>query len=195
MRELLGFFVLSGPLIPYLAWLAISFLLVKFCIKPTGVVLRRQGIKLVVFSLIALLPFVDELIGRIYFSHLCNDDAGFEVYQTVELPMSYWEKNGKRKIFSDNGGLDRDFWLENIDQSKVQTERYSKIFSIDRMVTKIIYRKENALLGQITTFEFSGGWFRNSFGYSNTRKLCRFTSEPDFSHKFYGSLFKATTHN
>ncbi|MCK7498074.1 MAG: hypothetical protein MZW92_50730 [Comamonadaceae bacterium] len=99
-NELLGFAVLTGPL-----WLIL--LLLAATIWVASKVSRRftpgrsrlvagAGIALLVF----LLPFADEIAGRIYFNYLCATQAGVKVYQTVELPGSIGMSGGGKVLSS-----------------------------------------------------------------------------------------------
>ena len=57
MKELMGFFVLTGPLISICYLVIICLFLVKYLITPKGSVIRRRSIKLLVFIFAAILPF------------------------------------------------------------------------------------------------------------------------------------------
>jgi hypothetical protein len=190
MDELLGFVVLTGPLLPILVWLAASVLLAIFTVKPAGSIIRRTFIKLLAFLLIVLLPFTDEMVGRVYFDYLCETDAGFKVYEAVVLPEKYWDEDGNLKIFNEEGYLDREFWIDRIDESGGRLERYSSIFNIEKDISTVVYKNDHVLLGDITTFRFWGGWIRQMFSSNNVADSCQFINNPKFSREFYGSFFK-----
>ena len=183
--------MLSG-ILPVLIWLVASILLIKFIVRPAGNFVRRSFIKILVFIVVFILPLADEFVGRLHFNYLCKTDAGFKVYQTVELSEEYWDENGNSKIFNEQGYLERDFWIKRIDENGGQVKRYSSLFSIDKDISTVVYENEKKLLGDITTFRYWGGWFRQRLG-GNTANTCQFINDPNFSRKFYGGLFKPTS--
>jgi hypothetical protein len=190
MNELIAFLVLGGPLFPFIIWIIICALLVKYLVKPKGSSIQRSKKKLLIFIVVALLPFTDALLGQIYFEYLCSNDAGVEVLQTVELPAEYWDANGKLTILNKYGNFDREFWLKNIDESKMRTERYSSIFNIVKNVRYVAYKQNGAVLGKRTTFQNRGGWFSNYFSINNSSVTCQSLQKPGITYKYYSSLFK-----
>ena len=107
MKQLLGFAVLTGPLFLIVLWvpvcLALAFLVGKKVIKKSLPLKITGG--LAVFLIMLLFPVSDEIAGRIYFNHLCETEAGVKVYQTIELPAEYWDKDGKPNFYDEIGIL------------------------------------------------------------------------------------------
>jgi hypothetical protein len=195
MKEFMGFFVLTGPLFPFVIWLIICLFLVKYLITPKGSAIRRRSIKLLVIIFLAILPFSDEIIGRAYLAYLCGNKAGTDVYKTVELPAEFWDKDGNLTIFNEQGYINREFWLERIDESNVHTEQYSSMFDIDKRITYVGYKLGDVALGRITTFAFKGGWVSKMFSANRGTTSCQFVYEPEFSRRLYSSYFRPTGKN
>jgi hypothetical protein len=189
MNELLGFAVLTGPLwliillLPVCIWIAIK---IARRFKPG--VARFAG-SVGIFLLLFLLPFGDEIAGRIYFSHLCSANGGVKVYSTVELPTEYWDEQGKPKFFNKHGYLEHSFWVKELDESGGHVERYSSIFAIDKDTSLVKERISQKVLGEVTTFRYWGGWMRLNLSPNNTANSCEFIGDPNFSRSFYGRLF------
>lgn len=190
INELLGFAVLTGPLwlililLPVSIWIALK--LVKRFKQRSTRIAGGVGIFLLVF----LVPFSDEIAGRIYLSHLCATEAGVKVYQTVELPAEYWDEGGRAKFFNQYGNLDHDLWVKVLDESGGHVERYSSVFSIDKDTSPVKQRTSQMMLAEVTTFRYWGGWMRQNLSPSNTANSCAFISDSNFSRSFYGQLFK-----
>jgi hypothetical protein len=189
VNELLGFAVLTGPLWLILILLAAATWISVKVAKRFKSLGAKFGIALLVFVLFFLMSFGDEIVGRIYLNRLCASDAGVKVYKTVELPPEYWDKNGEAKFFNTQGYLDHDFWAKRIDESAGSVVRESSILNIEKNITKVIDRGSQALLGEITTFKFWGGWVRRNLSPANTANSCQYIYDPNFSREFYGRLF------
>lgn len=188
MDELMGFIVLSGPILFILIFLILSvFIAIKFSKK--GGKEKRFGRGGVIFLLVFFSIFIDEFIGRMYLNTLCVTSAGSKVFNTVELSAEYWDKNNKLNIFNKHGNLKREFWLSNISRGKGSVKKYSSIFSIDKSVSKIIFSDGGALLAEITTFRFWGGWLRRNFSLANGANSCGFIHKENFGKNLYSKIF------
>ena len=187
---LLGFAVLTGPLwlililFPISIWVAVK-LAKRFKQRSTKI---AGGVG--IFLLVFLVPFADEIAGRIYFNHLCATEAGVKVYQTVELPTEYWETDGKPKFFNKHGYLEHNFWVKELDESGARVVRHSSIFAIDKRISPVKERSSQKVLAEVTTFLYWGGWMRRNLSPHNTASSCKFTEGPSFSRSFYSQLFK-----
>ena len=98
MSELLGFAVLTSPL-----WLIVVLFVAAVWIALKVSARYRSGFaKIVVglgmITLVVGLPLLDGITGRGYFHYLCASNAGAKVYETVELPGSFWDEAGKPKF-------------------------------------------------------------------------------------------------
>ena len=151
LNELLGFAVLTGPL-----WLILILLPVSIWIAvKVAKRFPRRGAKLTagvgIFLLLFLLPFGDEIAGRIYLSYLCTTEAGVKVYKTVELPAEYWDEQGRAKFVMANGDLDKTS-LGNRFEGRLVSEPYStSLIKIDRRRWQFKDNNTNELLGEDIT--------------------------------------------
>lgn len=192
LNELLGFAVLTGPLwlililLPIAIWIAVK---VAKRFKFGG---TRLAVGVLAFGVVFFVLFADEIAGHVYFNYLCATEAGVKVHQTVELPAEYWDERGRPRFFNQYGYLDRDFSAKRIDMGEGRVVRYSSIFSIDKDLSRVVDKDNHALLGEVTTFRFWGGWIRRNFSPSNTANDCKFIYDSNFSRDFYGRLFVPT---
>jgi hypothetical protein len=192
LNEILGFVVLTSPL-----WLFVLLLLLAILIAVATAKLYRSSSKTAVvigvFILVLVLPFADEITGRVYLNYLCATQAGVKVFRTVSLPPEYWDQTGKPKFFNRYGHLERDFWAKELDESGAQVTRNSSLFAIDKDVTFVRQRSSQKVLAEVTTFRYWGGWIRRNFVPENSANSCKFTNDVNFSRNLYGQLFKPTT--
>jgi hypothetical protein len=181
--EVLGILMLSG-ILPVLIWLVVSILLIKFVIRPAGSSGRRVLIKLVVFPIMFLLPFADEIMGQTYLNYLCKTQGGFKVYQTVELPNEYWDENGdplfiifpKFSLHKVNGTLDFSRLPEyGIDREDIA---YSPILGIQLFRHWYYEKKTRKMLAEGRFFTYSGGWLSRTFT-SKSGVSCDTTGQPN----------------
>ena len=163
MDELLGFVVLSGPLLPILIWLTVSILMVTYIVKPAGNIYRRVTIKLLIFFIVFLLPFLDEIVGQVYLKYLCETQGGFKVYQTVELPDEYWDEDGEPNFIEENGN----YHLGVMYPIKYTSGSYSSIFNIDNAGYSILNSESGDTLAMVIDYRFWGGWIRRGFSIQN----------------------------
>lgn len=156
INEILGFVTLAAPL-----WLILILLIIG--VGAATVVVRRVAghkLKLVIgillAALIVVLPFADELAGRLILSDLCNSEAGISVYETVVLPSKYWDAEGKPTFERRDGSIDKAI-LPGY-SSTVTNQRIDGLFPIFRF--RYAYRQErnNKILGEFVDFRFPGGW-------------------------------------
>ncbi len=168
ISELLGFAVRSG-----LLWLILMFIPIAIWIAM--IVARRIGrgsvgniVGALVFLILCLVPFADEIAGRTYFSYLCADKAGVKVYQAVELGGEYWDERGKARFYDDGNG---DFHMEGY-RIKHKTKAYSFPFYIDHAGYERVSEKSGIVLGEVINFRYWGGWMRRKFSPNNTGTAC-----------------------
>ena len=153
----------------------------------------KWGVRAAVTLVFVLIPTWDSILGHIYFNHLCATEAGVKVYQTVELPAEYWDAQGKPKFFNEQGYLDHQFWVNTLDETSGNVERYSSIFAIDKDAFLVKEKSSKKRLEEIITFGFGGGGVSRNFSPHNTAASCEFIRASDFSPNFYGQLFKSAT--
>ncbi len=190
MKDIIGLTVLTSPLFLVLPWLVVAVLVAVKVSQFPKMRVAKLAAGAGTLVLVFLLPFADEIAGRIYFNHLCSSEAGVKVFQTVEIPAENWDMQGKANFFNANGYIDRKFWAKNLDESGEHVEPYSSFFAIDKDISPVKERVNKIILGEVTTFHFWGGWIRRNFSPHNTAASCEFIQSPDFSRNFYGQLFK-----
>jgi hypothetical protein len=161
LNELLGFVVLTGPLWLILILLPIAIWIAVQVAKRFKRGSAKLGIGLLVFLLVFLVPFGDEIAGRIYFSYLCATEAGVKVYQTVELPAEYWDERGKPKFIKGIGALDTAI-LINYD-TDITLEKYPSFFRIEKFRFRYVEKQDGKMLGEVTDFHYFGGWITQNF--------------------------------
>lgn len=166
--ELLGFAVLTGPLwlililLPICIWLAVK---ISKRFKP-GATRIAGGVG--IFLLLFLLPFGDEIAGKVYFSYLCSTQAGVKVHQTVELPVEYWDEQGRPKFYDEKNG---NFTLDGY-RVEYATGIYSSFFHVDNAGYKRVDGRSGQVLGEVTDFRYWGGWMRRNLSSHNTANSC-----------------------
>ena len=191
MNQLLGFVVLTSPLFLIVIWVPVCIGLGiwvgrKF-IKKGALVKTAGGV--LVFLVALVLPVSDEIAGRIYFNHLCKTQAGVKVYQSIELPAKYWDKDGKPKFFNSYGYLEHQFWTQYLDED-TEGIQYIPNLGIEKDVTIVRSKSSKQEIAQIVTFLAWGGWVARNFSPQNTASSCQFLHTKDFSFSFYSKLFK-----
>ena len=173
---LLGFAVLTGPLwlililFPISIWVAVK-LAKRFKQRSTKI---AGGVG--IFLLVFLVPFGDEIAGRIYLSHLCATEAGVKVYQTVELPAEYWDEQGraKPKIFkSSTPGIIRLVGINApIFEESPFTELYSPFFQIERAGFRLREIESKKIPGEVVYFRYWHGWIARNFSPNRSAISC-----------------------
>lgn len=169
LDDLFGFAALSAGYLLLLAWLPVAIwiavkLAKRFKSRATKI---AGGVGL--FLLFFVLPFGDEIAGRMYFNYLCATQAGVKVYQTVDLPAEYWDEAGKPKFYDEKNG---NFRLEGY-RIEYATGTYSPSLHIDNAGYKRIDKQSGQVLGEETDFRYWGGWMERSFSLHNTATSCK----------------------
>ena len=163
LEELLGFVVLTGPLLLIVLWLPVSiWASFKIARKLQGGKAKTLG-ALLAFLLVFCLPFVDEIAGRIYLGYLCKAEAGMKVFQTVTLPDKYWDEHGEPK-FIRGGGLDTEMLPEY--GTNFENTQYPSVFSIKKFRFWYFSKTTDEILGEFMNFNFRGGWIVRAFSPS-----------------------------
>ncbi|MGA8148236.1 MAG: hypothetical protein WB870_11770 [Gallionellaceae bacterium] len=157
-----------------------------------GLIIKRisrrwlKGLMVVIWILI---PTGDEIVGRVYFNHLCSTEGGVKVYQSVELPAEYWDDKGVGKFFKVNGDLDHSFFRGRFEELSF-TNPYSSALGIDETRQKVVDKSNQVVLGEVVSFMFWGGWFSRNFPAQDTAVDCKAFHGNRFWHEFYMGLFK-----
>lgn len=173
MNELLGFIVLSGPLLLILLWLPVSLWIAFKVSKRFTQPGKKLAVGISLFILTLLLPFADEIIGRIYFNHLCTTQAGVKVYQTVELPAEYWDGEGRARFYASFDSL-----LGDTYSVKYKQGSRAPFFNIDHAGYVYSNGQSGQVLGEAIDFRHWGGWIRRNFSPSESATSCLNYSDP-----------------
>lgn len=201
LKELLGFMVLTGPLLLILVWLPIAIWLARKLVKRFEKRSIKLGGGLLIFLLIFLVPFADEIAGRIYLSYLCATEAGVRVYQTVELPAEYWDEEGRMRFLKSNGDIDQVLLEWKFEWHSVSEPYSTTLIKVDRKHWQFRDSDTQNILAERTSFWWHGGWLEN-FSLAPTRGAsCPLLSEQysgaeykrrqyEQERKFYSKIFK-----
>lgn len=170
---ILGFAVLTGPLwlifilLPVSIWIAVK---VAKRFKQRG---AKLGIGLLVFLLVIIIPFADEIVGRVYLSHLCATEAGVKVYQTVELPAEYWDERGKPKYLASNGFVDMKLLPNRFEWRKVDEPYIDSAIKIKKWRWQLVDKETQSVLGEEIVYMRYFGWINRFSPAPNVGESCR----------------------
>ncbi|MDP1717236.1 MAG: hypothetical protein Q8L40_04085 [Burkholderiales bacterium] len=56
-------------------------------------------------TVFVLIPTWDWALGSIYFSYLCQADAGYKIYQTVKLGHEFYDEKGSARFIAPQGDI------------------------------------------------------------------------------------------
>jgi len=192
LKELLGFVVLTGPLLLIIVWLPVSLWAATRISKryTRGSLKRKFSIGVLLFIAIFLIPFADGIAGRFYFNYLCATKAGVKVYQTVELPAEYWDEEGRAKFIKNNGDLDNVILGGRFDEPAF-TEPYSPIFGIDERHHQLVDKSDSGTLGEVINYMYWGGWVSRNLSPNRSASDCKEFRGNKFWNDFYSELIKS----
>ncbi len=191
MKEILGLVVLTSPLFLVVPWLVVAVLVAVKVSQLPKMGVARLAAGAGTFVVVFLLPFSDDIAGRIYFNHLCETEGGVRVYQTVELPAEYWDAQGRPKFFKENGDLNHSL-LNNRFGEPSTTKSYSTFFGIDESHQQLIDNSNQKILGEVISFLYWGGWVSRDLSPHNTAVDCKEFHGNQFWNGFYVRFFKST---
>ena len=200
MKDIMGLAVLTSPLFLVIPWLFVAILVAVKASQLPKIRIAKLAAGAATLILVFLLPFADDIAGRIYFNHMCSTEAGVTVYQTVELPAENWDAQGKPKFYDEkngnsypisgfDGGWDNYFKKNYYPDS--QTYRVSKIFSIEKHTYKLEDNMKIKKYAEQVSFMYWGGWIVRNFSPHNTAASCGNSLED--STNFQRQLFKPAT--
>ena len=159
--EILGFLTLAGPFWAILVLLAIGAGAAFFISKRIGNIRLRFLIAVAASMLVLVLPFADEIAGRLALSRLCDAEAGTKVYEIVALPKSYWDARGSPRFIRRDGSIDEAILPGYM--AKVTNQRAHQFFPIDRFRFAYQATGGSRVLGEFIDFRFAGGWITRNF--------------------------------
>ncbi len=196
--ELLGFAVLTGPLwlililLPVSIWIAVK---VARRFKQRG---TKIGVGLLVFLLIFFVPFVDEIVGRIYLSHLCATEAGAKVYQTVELPTEYWDERGNPKYRGANGFVDMKLLPNRFKWHNIDEPYIDSVIKIRKRRWQLLDMETKTVLGERITYMRHFGWINRFSPAPNVGEGCKYSGsqeDREQEQKFFSDIFRPVISN
>lgn len=129
--------------------------------------IKNRIAKYAVIALLVLIPTWDIIPGKLYFNHLCENEAGVKVYQTVELPAEHWDGQGKAKFY-----VDWDARWGKIYPLRYKPGARSSFFYIDNAGYEFVEAQSGQILGETIDFRYWGGWIMRNFSPHNTAIRC-----------------------
>lgn len=172
--EILGFIVLSMPLLLIVAWLIVSVLIAMSQRSRFKSGIGRKVKTFVLFSLVFLVPFGDEITGRLYHSYICSTEAGYEAFKAVELTIDYWDKEGRPRYLASNGFVDMSLLPDRFKWRRIN-EPYIDIFiTIRKWRWQLIDNTTQVVLGERVTYMREYGWINSFSPTPNIGKGCEF---------------------
>lgn len=171
INQILGFAVLTSPLFLIVLWVPVCIALAlwvgtKFIKKSLPTKIAGAA---AVFLIALPLPIADEIAGRIYFNHLCDTDAGVKVFQTIELPAEYWDKDGKPRFYDESNG---NFRLPLEKYALVEAEKTKLPFGIEKNCSLLRDKISHEVISIDTLYRYWGGWISRNFTPHNTAIHC-----------------------
>lgn len=164
--------------------------------------LQTRKAKWIVVLIFVLVPTWDIVPGYIYLYSLCGTESGQRIYKTVELPTEYFLKAGEidqsrrdewgKFPVSKGGELNR-LKLKERYVHKSEHEDYSKLFHITKVYGFIQDKQTSQILGDATSFVYSGGWLENMvFEHPGDRWCPNAPTDTGFIHStLEEKIFKA----
>lgn len=164
MEQLVGvlavlwFLGLNTFLVPLGAIIIFSlvYVLIKKRTKSTRFLL--SVLALLVYYLIL---YGDTHAGKLYVKKLCRETTTFAVYETVQLPNSYWDNQGWPKFHKKNSS--RQF-IPSVFNNKykriLESVSLNSIFEIKEHKRSIIKTDTGAVLVYIKEFTLYRGWLK-----------------------------------
>ena len=121
--------------------------------------------QIIVIVLLLALPFTDEMVGRLYFNHLCKTSAGLEVHETVDLEPKFYDKNGSPKFIDSEGAFDSSVFNGRYEFKTQSQYNYVNFVRMRKRTYLIIDKVRGRILGTYTNYFYFGGWLVNNLGY------------------------------
>jgi hypothetical protein len=137
--------------------LMLYILLIWFAVRAVGwlanilafTTVTKRVLQVLCAAFFVLLPTWDIIPSRMYFQHLCEQEAGVKVRRTVEVDQSYFTADGKP---------DYKKLLENYTQTSERDPGFSSWAHIVKVKGKILEKQTGEFLGTATDFVYYGGW-------------------------------------
>jgi len=197
MKDIIGLAVLTSPLFLVVPWLAVAvFVAVKTAQLPKiGVAKLAAGA--VTFVLVFLLPFSDDIAGRIYLKHLCSTEARMKIYQTEVLPAEYWDVQGRPRFLAPNGFVDLKLLPNRFEWRNIDEPYIDSIIKIEKSRWQLIDTETKNVLGERITYMRHFGWLNIFSPAPNIGEGCELSrqKEQEQEQNFFLSIFKSAEPN
>lgn len=188
INELLGFAVLTSPLWLLTILVVVAVVLAVHITKGSTRRIAKIAIAILTVILVLGVPFSDHVVGRVYFNHLCDTQAGPRVYHMLTLPRELWNDNGQPKFITANGDIDKVMLAGRVND-EVFRKPFAPALGIDKDQHQVVDASTNKVLGEMITFAHWGGWIARTLTTSPRARSCKDQSEPRVWRSFYSSLF------
>lgn len=127
-----------------------------------------------VFCFVLALPFADQIVGTIYFNHLCRTEAGLKVYQSIELTAEYWDEDGKPTFYK--GSSKNDVPSYAFDRLGIaitaEGNDQQRLFQVKQFESTTLLTKTGQRLYKLTAFRYWGGWVAREFPFFAAGRSC-----------------------
>ncbi len=170
---LLGLAVLTSPLWFILILLPVSIWIAVKIAKHFKRTSARLAGGIGVFLFLLLAPFADEIVGRMYFNHLCTTKVEMNVFRSVELPAEYWGEAGRPRFLSSRGILIRDILGNRFEWRSENKPYISWFIKIDKKNWILQDNETRQDLGEKVTFVRYYGWLNQFSLAPNVGESCR----------------------
>jgi hypothetical protein len=132
----------------FLAWSVVRVVgwLASICAFTS---VTKRVLQVLCAAFFVLVPTWDIIPSRLYFQHLCEQEAGVNVYRSVKIGQSYFRPDGK----PDDKKL-----LERYAQSSKWNHSFSSWAHIIKIEGTIQDKQTGEILGTTTDFVYYGGW-------------------------------------
>jgi hypothetical protein len=180
--------------------LTVLAVLIGYVITAWVVIKRlpNKKAKWIALAIFILIPTWDEILGRIYFKHLCETEGGGQTFKTVEVGKEFFLKPGEidmgtaGRLPAKGGELNIKKIEGNFPVIRKSTE-ISKILKIKKSEISITEKATGNVLAKHTNFGYFGGWVARHSVAHVTGIRC---SLPDDSYRqFYAATFKPAKSN
>lgn len=206
LNDLFGFAVLSAGYLLLLAWLPIAiWVAVKLAKRFKSRATRIAG-GVGLFLLFFVLPFGDEIVGRIYLSHLCATQPRVMVFQAVELPLEYWDERGRPKYLGRYGFVDMKLLPDRFEWRNINEPYLNSVIKVERWRSQFFDKETKTVLGERITYMRHFGWMnrfslaptigescRELVGESNRERLAQIEREQE--QQLFSGVLKPPTPN
>lgn len=129
--------------------------------------------KRIAIAILILIPTGDSIIGHLYLNHLCSTEAGVKVYQTVELPVEYWDGQGKPRFLAANGFVDMKLLPNKFEWRKVDEPYVNSVIKIGKWRWQLMDKETQNVLGEKITYMRHFGWLNRFSPAPNIGESCR----------------------